>query len=172
MNIPVSFQQPMFLLLLILLPVFLYIFFKSRQRSKGLDDRISLYIRLFVVTLLILALSQPILNILGDNMNIVIMADRSDSLTEELKEQQIEFINQLLEEKENEDIVSLIALAREAMVEFMPGRSNDFVDFNTYLEDNFTNLESGLRLALSLTPETGNNRVVLLSDGNENIGNA
>ncbi|MFP4661111.1 MAG: VWA domain-containing protein [Halanaerobiales bacterium] len=172
MNIPVSFQQPVYFFLFLLLPVFIYIYLKSRQKFKGLDEKISLYIRIFIVTLLILALTQPILSILGDDMNIVILADRSDSLTEELKEEQEEFITHLLNEKEETDKFSLATFAREAVVEFMPGRSSEFVDFNSYIENNFTNLESGLRLALSLTPEKGNNRVVLLSDGNENIGSA
>ncbi|NLM97709.1 MAG: VWA domain-containing protein [Halanaerobiaceae bacterium] len=127
--------------------------------------------RIIVVVLLVLASARPVIKQFDDMMNIIILADRSDSITDELKMREEGFIQELIEKKAARDRLALISFAGEAFFEFMPASENSFREFNSLLDGSFTDLEKALKLALSSMPPVGNKRVVLLTDANENTGN-
>ena len=54
------------------------------------------------MVLLVLASARPVIKQFDDMMNIIILADRSDSITDELKMREEGFIQELIEKKQPE----------------------------------------------------------------------
>lgn len=68
--------------------------------------------------------------------------------------------------------VGVITVGREAAIELAPSEAPAFRGLEAAVDANYTNLAAGLRLAYGLFPDDARRRIVIVSDGQENIGNA
>lgn len=68
--------------------------------------------------------------------------------------------------------VGMVAVGREAMIELTPSEQPVFRGVESAVDANYTNLAAGLRLAYGLFPNDARRRIVIVSDGQENIGSA
>lgn len=104
--------------------------------------------------------------------NVVFVADRSASL--EAEDAMGAWIAQAVKDKEDKDRTGVISVGLNAAVE-QPLIADAVMEdasafaFRTNVSDSFSHLAQGLQLASGLLPGQGG-RVVLLSDGEENVG--
>jgi uncharacterized membrane protein len=167
-----TFEQPLFLLLL--LPIGVAVFLAWRRMSLPFPRKQRVFIlvnRLILFTLVICALAgtawaQPV-----TRQAVVFVADISDSTGT-----QRTFIEQwivnALKHKGPDDQVGIVAVGRNALVEQSVSNSIDFSHFESTPDTNYTDIAAGLRLAAAILPTDSLRRIVLLTDGQQNLGDA
>jgi len=171
----ITFDAPGFLALLAMVPV-LWWWSYRRLAALGPARRIaSLAVRSLVLGLLILALAEVQWIRTSDRLTVVYVLDQSASIPEARRRTMIEYVNRsILEHRGEEDRVGVIVFGRDAAIEIPPFDDDVQVPpaIESLLDPTFTNLAGALKLAQASFPEDAAKRVVVVSDGNENLGSA
>lgn len=167
-----TFDTP--LLLLLLLPILGGTIWAWRGRSHGLGRRrrgASLALRLAIFSALILALAGLTWQRPRQAQAVIFVADLSAS-TESSQDTLIHFIDQALHARGRDDQAGVVALGKEAEVEQPATALSSFSGFESVVDPSFTDLEGGLSLGAALLPANDRKRLVLATDGRENLGDA
>lgn len=129
-------------------------------------------IRLVIFALLIFALTVPQILLPAKGETVVFLADRSASVSQS-HQQLLEWIEKSVMHKQTDDSFAVVTFGENVSLEQNTGiKKNPLSQFNTEIHDGETNMEAGLHFAASLIPHNSSGRIVLLSDGNETIGNS
>jgi uncharacterized membrane protein len=169
-DIPIQFEHPGWLLLLLLIiPIFLI-----GRRSVGTQGRIKataiFAFRVIVILLLTAALTNPTWEQRGEGLTVTVVLDRSNSVPLPLKEFAEEYLRAAAREKpQPEDRIASVIVARDAAIASMPSPQSIVTVGHDEVDRTATNLAAGLRLAMAIMPDDTANRIVLASDGNETI---
>ncbi|MGD6801836.1 vWA domain-containing protein [Rossellomorea aquimaris] len=165
-------DQPLWLLLLPAAAVGLFLFWKSRTGIPLLEKRLILTIRSLIVLLVVLALAGLQVLIPVSGISTVFVADQSDSLKNQ-EEAIRSAIDEAAKEIKADDKYGVISTGTTSVVERpLKEKTDAGIQFRSELDTFSTDLSSGLRLGGNLIPSYTSGRVVLLSDGNENGGDA
>jgi hypothetical protein len=184
-----TFLHPWWLLLLLLVPLF---FVLSAPRLNRSEPRpwIAVGLRSAGVICLSLALAEPQLRQPNDHVTVLFVVDRSKSIPEELvedasgkkvdqRERRIrQFLNQAVAERgagHDRDRAGLIVFGRRPRLELPPSdapRFNLTDELPMPADGDHTDIAAALKLALASFADDTGKRIVLISDGNENLGNA
>ncbi|MFN9078397.1 MAG: vWA domain-containing protein, partial [bacterium] len=168
-----QFERPLFLLLLALLVPVLVLAWRSRSSEERWKWWSSLVLRSLVVLALVAALAQPSFVRRGEALTTAFVLDRSRSIPVPLLASSRDFAQKLVEGKEKqEDRVAAITVGREAEIVSQPDARSIIPDAEHAGDRDASNIAAGIRQALSILPPDTANRIVLVSDGNENVGNA
>src|SRR5207302_747890 len=98
--------------------------------------------------------------------------DRSDSIPTEQREAELRYVNEAVRRMGPNDTAGVLVFGGDAYVEFMPSPKLKVMNIASVVSRDYTDLAGALRLALAAFPEDAQKRIVLLSDGNENLGSA
>jgi Ca-activated chloride channel family protein len=163
-----TFERPMFLLLLLLLPLV----WLQLRKSPG-ASRACLVLKSVVFLLLVIALSDPWAQILVQKLAVTVVVDTSASMPRESLERGQAILRDLVAKKSGAEL-RLITFAEAARLQPVAARPEKVnvpqgVDAAGGMA---TDVESSLQLALSTFPQKGARRIVLVSDGNETQGHA
>jgi von Willebrand factor type A domain len=168
----VHFDQP--LLLLLFIPIGILVFltwkrmslpFPRTQRNLILASRLLLFI------LIVTALAGASIPVPISQQAVVFVGDISASTT--TQQAFIEqWINNAIQHKRPEDQVGIVAVGRNALVEQTVRTQVNFSQFESTPDTNYTDLAAGLRLAAAILPQDSQKRIVLLSDGQQNLEDA
>nr|WP_281419458.1 VWA domain-containing protein [Bacillus alkalicola] len=101
----------------------------------------------------------------------VFIIDRSASI-HDMDHEMTRFIREAVSEKNPDDPFAIVSIGKDAQIERMMSTNANFNSNWLTINTDYTNIEAGLQMASSLLGESGAGRAVLLSDGNETIGNA
>lgn len=107
-----------------------------------------------------------------DAMNVLFLLDRSDSIPPAQQEASLRYVNGVVKRKELRDRAGVVVFGADAAVETTPGAALDLQRINAVIASQRTDIAGAIRLATAAFPETGQKRIVLVSDGNENVGDA
>jgi uncharacterized membrane protein len=129
-------------------------------------------IRVIVLLALLLAVAglQWLLPVEG--MNVFFVLDRSDSIPSPQQEAGREYVDQVSRQMKNVDKAGVIVFGSEASIETSPEPMVDLKKIHAVVGTDHTDLAAAIRLGTAAFPETGQKRLVLLTDGNENAGDA
>ena len=127
--------------------------------------------RMLLVTLLVVALAIPAVHYTVDRQAVVFVADLSDSVAQQ-RTQVEEFVWQAMEARGSDDKAGVVAFGRDALVEWPVTGKGGFREFQSEVRADNTDLADGLRLAAALLPPDARQRIVVISDGQENLGDA
>lgn len=163
-----DFGQPLALLLLAIIPVLVLLHRISRNTLPLQRRRLVLGIRLLVASLLVLAAAEPRLYARADRVAVAFLVDASDSAVEG-RERQSQWLRQALQAMGDRDEVVVIAFGADAVIERPLGSSRDFGRLSSVVDASRTNLAGAVRLALATLPTDRLRKIVILSDGNENV---
>lgn len=167
-----TFEQP--LLLLLILPIAGLIYLTWRRMSlpfpRG-QRRFILACRLALFTLVIAALAGASISQTVTHQSVVFVGDLSSS-TQSQQTFIEQWISSALQHKRLDDSVGIVAVGRNALVEQSVQKQIDFSHFQSTPDTNYTDLAAGLRLASAIMPADSMRRIVLLSDGQQNLGDA
>ncbi len=167
-----TFEQPW--LLLLLLPIGILVFLTWRNMSLPFPRRQQILIlvcRLALFVLVISALAGAAFSMPVSRQAVVFVGDISDSTTSQRAFIE-QWITNALQHKSTDDQVGIVAVGRNALVEQSVGSQVDFSHFESTPDTNFTDLAAGLRLAAAILPTDSMRRIVLLTDGQQNLGDA
>jgi len=163
------------LCLLILIP---YAFYLSKKSLADLSSwrRWSTFgLRSVIILLLILSLAGLKLVWKTDRLCVMFALDVSNSIPESEVQGALGFIGKSLEGMKEEDEAGLIVFGKEAYVE-VPPKPYTAIPSTTKISSEpsreYTNISAAIGTATDLFPEAVQKRIVLLTDGNENTGNA
>src|SRR5919198_565471 len=167
----VNFLQPWVLVLLpLLLPLF---FLLGRPRMARLPRwlrRSALATRLAIVTLIVVALAQPLLGRTSESVSVVFALDRSESVSQEARQASDNFVGQALQQVSDTHRAGVVAFGRDAAVERPIGGS--VAPGQVQIRPDGTDVAEALHLARSMLPRVGGKKIVLLSDGGETLSRA
>ncbi len=166
-----SFERPYLLLLIPILLGLVLLLAKWLKRLNKSKKTWIVALRCAVLTLLVLALSGMSLTWKLNNVTTLFLIDASDS-THSSKSDMEEFIKKAYKLKGPKDKLGVVSFGDNAQVESFISDETNFAGIEGKINGNYTNIENALATALSLFPDNSNKRVVLISDGEENSGNA
>jgi Ca-activated chloride channel family protein len=119
-----------------------------------------------------LALSDPKLLTHSDQVNIFFCLDGSESILKEQRQAAEAFIKQAAGGMQNGDQSGLIVFGESPSLEKYLSKEMDSLNIRSEVNPNYTNLHDALQLAIGKLPQQGKNKIVVFSDGNENIHHA
>ncbi|HEV3232460.1 MAG TPA: VWA domain-containing protein [Candidatus Dormibacteraeota bacterium] len=133
--------------------------------------RLALGVRLAMLLALVLALSGLAVTSPPRGQTLVVLADRSASVTA-AADQERQAVTALIAALRGEDRLGVVSFGRDPVVEAPPDHQPAFSDFSGTPNVNYTNVENALRLGASLLPPDQRRHLLLVSDGRQNIGDA
>lgn len=163
-----SFDRPIFFLLLLALPV-LWLWAKNRRGSA----RISFALKAAVYALLVAALAGPRAQLPVRHVAVTLIADTSASMPRESIQQSESLLRDLDRANSGTDL-RLITFAGAAQMHDVPADpSKAVISENAVPSTGMdTDIEGAMDLALSTFPKQGARRILLVSDGNQTRGDA
>jgi len=105
-----------------------------------------------------------------EGMNVFFVLDRSDSVPSGQQDAAKSLVNRMAEVKKRDDKAGVIIFGTDASIDRMPNEKIDLEKVEAVVDTQRSDLASAIRLATAAFAETGQKRIVLMSDGNENIG--
>ncbi len=168
-GLPLQFEQPLGLLLLLLIIPALLIARRSVGMQSPVRASIIFFFRVLVILLITMALAHPNWEQRGEGLTVTVVLDRSHSIPMRLRDRAEQFLREASEHREPEDRLGSIIVGRDSTITAMPDRLSAVTSGLDDVDRSATNLAAGLRLALALAPEDTANRIVIASDGNETI---
>lgn len=168
----ISFIYPQFLWLLILLPITVFLALLGPRRPNISRFWFGLVLRSVLLTATILAVAGIQLQLPTDLLTTVFVLDVSDSIPEEEQSRAENLIRAAVQEMPADDRAAVVLFGEDALVERLASEDNALNDLTSVPISTRTDIASALQLALALFPNEGGKRIVLLSDGQENLGAA
>jgi len=107
-----------------------------------------------------------------ERMNVFFLLDRSDSVPGQQQDAALEWINRITREKPTDDRAGAVVFGAEASIETSADATMNLRRIEAVVPTGQTDLGAAIRLAAAAFPAYGQRRMVLLSDGNENLGDA
>lgn len=107
-----------------------------------------------------------------EGMNVFFLLDRSESIPSEQQETAKTLVNRYTARMEKTDRAAVIVFGADASIDRLPNEKMDLERVAAVVDTSRTDIGAAIRLATAAFPETGQKRIVLMSDGNENLGDA
>lgn len=172
---PISFAAPEYLALLPLLALLVWLI--GRRSLSGLEPfrrRAALFLRFVTITAIVLALAEVEWRDLTEKLKVVLVVDHSRSIPEEKSALALQLVDAARKQIDpRRDTGELVVFGREAFVETELTKDGPATtEYHSQLERTYTNVESAVRRALEAIDEGTRGRIVLMSDGNQTIGDA
>ena len=168
---PISFQQPIWLWLLAVIPLIVLASLRYLRAIEKPRRIISVALRSVVVAVLAVALARVECVKRSDRVAVMFVLDRSRSVPEDLQGETQKYIREVTRRADRDDRVGVIGFDGRADLNVMPSRAGfDIVTFGMAGEPDRTDIAAGIRMAMAAFPEGFARRIVLMSDGNQNVG--
>lgn len=171
---PISFANPDALwAMAVFLPLLVLPFLGSGDVRRPSRRRyLAAGLRLIVGLTIILSLAgmrwmQPV-----DALTVVFVLDLSDSVPAAEQARAEDFIRRAVATMPEGDQAAIVAFGEQALVERLASEARDLPPIASLPGVGRTDIAGALRLALALFPEASQKRIVLLSDGLENVDDA
>lgn len=134
----------------------------------------ALFLRTFMMLLLIMALAGLQWRYPVEGVNVIFLLDRSDSVPLPQQEAARRYVNEAAAARQKNDRIGLVVFGNEAALEFTPSDKWDLQQTKVLavINPERTDLAAAIRLGAAAFPEHGQKRLVIASDGNENVGDA
>ena len=170
-----SFQFSHPLWLLAALPALAWVFglgWRTDAQLSPWRKRVVLGLRTTITLAIVLALAglqwrRPV-----EGMNVFFVLDRSDSVPSAQQDAAKSLVNRMADQKKKDDKAGVIIFGTEASIDRMPNEAISLEKVEAVVDTQRSDLASAIRLATAAFAETGQKRIVLMSDGNENLGDA
>ena len=133
---------------------------------------LSLVLRSLVILVLAASLAEVVTVRKNDDLTVMFLMDRSDSVKGKL-EQQEAYAQAVCGDIPADDRVGVIDFARNAFLEQPPWRGGYHLvpgRLPVMPNKDRTDIAGAIRLAMAMFPDDAGKRVVILSDGNDNMG--
>ena len=173
-----GFDHPNYLWLLLALPLLWWIGFRSLAALGRFRRSLALFFRTLVWVAIVLALAGVQLVWVSDRVTVMYLLDQSESIPQAKRQVMLDYVIRSVRrhrDRAREDRAGIVVFGRDASIEIPP--FDDDIPELRRLESlrgraDATNLEAALNLAQASMPEDTSRRIVIVTDGNENVGQA
>jgi len=172
MTWPLAFEYPAALWLLCLLPVAWLASARSLTGMSTARRRVATVVRSAVLILLVLAAAGAQRVQLRDSICVLYLVDTSDSMDPTRLATIRSYINEAGKHARRDDVSGVLVFGQEALLDTLPVPDLKVKQFLSVPSTNHTDIAQAIRLALAAFPPGSAKKIVLFSDGNENLGNA
>ncbi|HEY3068561.1 MAG TPA: VWA domain-containing protein [Methylomirabilota bacterium] len=142
------------------------------RMPSGIGDRWALALRTALVMILALTLFKPTLPRWVDRLNVVFLLDYSDSVSLAARERAYRFAADAVKHMKAGDRASVIVFGEDAVVDQPLAQRSTLDRPRSEVVGSRTNIFQAIQLALATLPPGHANRLVMLTDGRQNAGNA
>ena len=172
-----SIDSPWYLLLLAGIPLLWWFGLRSLSGLGPVRRTAALILRSIVLAALALALAEAQLVRVSDRVTAIYLIDQSLSVPDDQRREMIRYLNESIRrhiDTSKRDRAGVIRFGRDADVEVPP--YDDYVpvmpQFEGEIDGEQTDLAGALKFALAMFPHDAAKRVVVITDGNETLGDA
>jgi uncharacterized membrane protein/Mg-chelatase subunit ChlD len=173
------FDKPWYLALLFFLPLLWIWSFRSLSGLGRLRRILALSFRSLVFTCLVFGLAEAQWRQTSERLTVMYLLDQSESIPSGQRQSMMKYvIREVAKHRDNDrrDRAGVIVFGRDATIEIPPfdadlpsiGNIESYVELRT----DATNVAAAMKLAQASFPEDSAKRVVIVTDGNENQGDA
>ncbi|MEY2409947.1 MAG: hypothetical protein QOF48_2617 [Verrucomicrobiota bacterium] len=147
---------------------------KSDVQTSPWRRWMSLALRLVVILIVVLAIAGLQWMKPQEGVNVFFLLDRSESIPPAQQEAAHKMANRFAENRRKSDKMGLLVFGTDAALESTASAQVDLKDTKilAVIGTERTDIGGAIRLGTAAFPETGQKRLVLFSDGNENMGDA
>lgn len=172
-----AFDSPSYLVLLALLPLMWWLSYGSLAGLGRWRRLIVMGLRSIVFAIIVLALADMQYQKRSDQLTVIYLLDQSLSIPVDQRQEMVDYVNDSIEEhfdSGNNDRYAVIVFGRHASVEMplvnakIPLSSS----VETLLDPEYTDIATAIQRAKAMFPYDSAKRVVLVTDGNQNLANA
>lgn len=171
--LPFSFEEPQWLWLCMLVPVLVLVSLRSLAGLDPVRRVLAVAVRSLVIVVLAMALARIVKVTRNDDLTVLFLMDRSSSVDKSQGEVE-QYIYDVSKHAKPDDRVGLIDFASGAYLEQLPmrgGYSDQLLGrLPAVPNPDRTDIASAIRLAMAMFPHDTGKRIVLVSDGNDNMG--
>jgi len=178
-GLEIGFDEPAYLLLLLFLPVLWLASYRSLAGLGHVRRLLALALRSLVLVLLVLCLAEVQLRRTSEKVTAIYLLDQSESIPLETRLAMAQYVVESVRahrRDQREDRAGVIVFGRNANIEIPPFDDDIPVlgglDSHVNLRTDATNIEAALKQAQATFTEDSAKRIVLVTDGNENMGDA
>ena len=173
----IAFDSAGYLLLLLLLPLLWRLSFRSLAGLGKWRRLTALGLRSLVLTLIVLALADVQYQQRSERLTVIYLLDQSLSIPTAQRQAMIDYVNESIDkhlDPAQNDRYAVIVFGRDAAVEIplvdidIPLRSH----IESILDPEYTDLATAIQRAKAMFPHDAAKRIVLVTDGNQNLGDA
>ncbi len=177
-SLRLGFDHPNYLWLLLALPLLWWIGYRSLGVLGRFRRWFALLFRTAVWTAIVFALAGVQLVWVSDRMTVMYLLDQSESIPQAKRQVMLDYVIKNVRRhrvEDRNDRAGIVVFGRDASIEIPPFDEN--IPPLRRLESmlggtDATNLETALNLAQASMPEDTSRRIVVVTDGNENLGQA
>lgn len=164
---------------LLLAPISLLILFVLEWRAKGRRDVVKLgrvrtwllfFTRSTLILLLVFALAGLCIARSDNTVSVLFCLDRSASMERAKQEWALDWIRQAMSEMEPDDRAGVLVFGSDSNIEVPLQTRPELLEPRALVDKEFTNLAGVLRLAQAHFSGANQRKIVILSDGRENLG--
>ena len=167
------FAQPAWLALALLAPAAFWWGLRCLRTLSTARRWTALILRCLVIILLALLLARPSLTETNEQLTLLAVVDRSQSIPESLRQSSLEYLDQALVNRDGADQLAVIDIAETALIASLPTSVPTDVripERNVTLTGQESNLGKGIQMAMAIAPPNTASRILLVTDGNETAG--
>ncbi len=177
-SLRLGFDHPGYLWLLLGLPLLWWVGYRSLAALGSFRRFLALLFRSLVWLTIVLALAGVQLVWVSDRVTVMYLLDQSESIPQAKRQVMLDYVIRSVRrhrDRAREDRAGIVVFGRDASIEIPP--FDDDIPELRRLESlrgraDATNLETALNLAQASMPEDTSRRIVIVTDGNENVGQA
>jgi Mg-chelatase subunit ChlD len=168
-----TFAEPVWLVLLALLPAAAWLRIRSAVAESRFRRVTGCALRMVALAALVVVLSGPLAGTYSRYTDVVFALDVSRSVGREAAAQALDFVNRAFAAKEPDARMGLVVFGADAQVEALLRRSADPVrGIAADVRPEGTDIGRAIEVAVGAFPSGEHRRVVLMSDGQQNLGEA
>ncbi|MBI1246961.1 VWA domain-containing protein [bacterium] len=179
-GVDVAFNKPLYLLLLVGLPLLWVFSFRSISGLGRIRRFFALGLRSLVYVLLVFCLAEMQLQYSSDRVTVVYVLDQSESIPRDKRAAMVQYVVKDVVEHRNAsrgDRAGVVVFGREAAIEVPPYEDSlpiqqGRLEAMMKVRSDASNLEGALKLAQASFTEDSAKRIVIVTDGNETLGDA
>jgi uncharacterized membrane protein len=175
LNYHVTFQSPWYLLLWPVLAAAMLWWSRRSLAPLGFWRWLSaVTLRALVLAILVAAVAEIQMVRTSDRLTVIYLLDQSESIPPDNREVMVDYVNAAIRKhRQHEDRAGVIVFGRDAAIEVPPFDDDvQLPKIESLLDPNYTDLARAMRLAQASFPEDAAKRIVMVTDGNENLGDA
>lgn len=171
-DIPFSFDRPAWLWVLLLVPILVVASTRALAGLGSVRRALALAIRSLVIVAIVMTLARIQRVRRNENLTVMFLMDRSQSVGDHADAQEA-YMEAASRGVPPKDRIGVIDFARTPYLEQLPMRGGYFLERGRLPEmpnTDRTDVASAIRLAMAMFPHDTAKRIVLMSDGNDNMG--
>ena len=173
MNLPFNFADPVWLWLALPVAAIVVVGWMAASRTLPAGRRIaSLVIRLVLAACLVLSLAGMRLALPSDRLTVVFLLDASASMLDATSEELVSWAREAVREMPEGDTAGVVVFGGNALVDRLPSEIDELAEPASVPVAGATDVAAAVRLAAAIFPAGTQQRMVLLSDGNDTSGEA